>query len=251
MIDIFYPYFEQAATWQELRYSLRSIEKNFLFDFQVWIVGDLPPWIRPGSVRFIEHNRIEGIPENTTYDAITKLLLFCNHADTCLHFIRMYDDIYVLEPVDFPYVCQYKAMYPFEKIPVRFGIWWEQLKRSVEAVRQRGFPGWNTETHLPEFFNKEKIRWVVDVYQALEKRLLTSTLYFNTFYHHVTPQLFSKNFAVQCYDNIDNEFYTSPSGDLNVKFSGKKYLNHNNGGLNQNLKSFLENKFPDKSKFEI
>ena len=86
MIDVFYPYFETESTWHELRYSLRSIEKHFKFDFRVVIVGDLPCWIDPSSVLYIPHARIEGIHENTLYDAITKQLIFNAHPDTSLNF---------------------------------------------------------------------------------------------------------------------------------------------------------------------
>ena len=96
MIDVYYPFFEREANWHELRYSLRSIEKHFKFDFRVVITGDLPSWINPDSVLHIPHQRIEGIVQNTLYDAITKQLLFCQHPLTSSYFIRMYDDIYLL-----------------------------------------------------------------------------------------------------------------------------------------------------------
>ena len=99
MIDVYYPYFEREAIWEELRYSLRSIQNNLKTNFRVVIVGDLPRWINPVSVLHIPNNRIDGIPENTLYDAIAKQLIFCNHPDTSLQFIRMYDDIYLLKDI--------------------------------------------------------------------------------------------------------------------------------------------------------
>jgi hypothetical protein len=42
MVDVYYPYFEREALWEELRYSLRSIKKHLRFDYRVVIVGDLP-----------------------------------------------------------------------------------------------------------------------------------------------------------------------------------------------------------------
>jgi hypothetical protein len=77
MVDVYYPYVESEAKWQELKYSLRSIEKHFPFDFKVWLVGDLPEWIT--GVNYIPHKRCVGMQENTTYDAIAKFLSFCNH----------------------------------------------------------------------------------------------------------------------------------------------------------------------------
>jgi hypothetical protein len=250
MIDVYYPYFEREAAWEELRYSLRSIEKHFQFEFRVVIVGDLPRWIDPRSILYIPHERVEGIQENTLYDAITKQLLFNAHPDTSLHFIRMYDDIYLLKDVsliDFGF----KAMYGFDDVPQRQGTWWDQLYHTLSLLRSKGYKGWNTETHLPELFNKEKMQWIISAYGALENRLLTSSLYFNTFYPFALPILFCKDFAIQFYDNTVGPYYDSSEGDLLAKCDGKTYLNHNNAGLNANLKSFISACFPDKSRFEL
>ena len=251
MVDIYYPYFEREATWQELRYSLRSIEKYFKFDFRVVLVGDMPEWLNSSDVLYIPHERVEGICDNTLYDAITKQLIFCDHPDTSMYFIRMYDDIYILNDVDILEVGRFKAMYHSTEFPDRNGVWWHQLYHTREVLEQKGYTVWNTETHLPELFNKEKLRWVIDAYSALEKRLLLSTLYFNTFFPYSIPLRFSKDFAIQFYDDIDNDFYTSSRGDIPAKCKGKTYLNHNNAGLTPAVQNFLTHKFPTKSRYEL
>jgi len=250
MIEIFYPYFENESTWQELRYSLRSIECHFKFEYRVWLVGDLPAWINPGAINFIPHQRIEGIDQNTVYDAITKHLLFINHPDTGIHYVRMYDDIYLLKDVSLSDIGRFKAMYSFEQTPARTGTWWDQLSNTQTAVRQKGYPGWNCETHMPELFNKEKMNWIISVYQALENRLLTATLYYNTFDPFTQPLRFSKDYAIQFYDNVENRFYDTSWGDINKKCQGKTFLNHNNKGLSEPLKHFIESQFPTKSQYE-
>ena len=250
MIDIYYPYFEREARWEELRFSLRSMEQNFRTEFRVWIVGDLPAWINPETVHHIPHRRCEGMPENTTYDAITKLLLFINHPDTSIHFVRMYDDIYMLQPVMISDLTTFRAMFDYTDVPPRDGVWWDQLRRTLDAVIRKGYHGWNTETHLPEFFNKERMKWVIDAYDALSRRLLTSTLYFNTYFVEARPEMWPQCRGIQFYNNVDNDFYTSSTGDVAAKCAGKLFLNHNNAGLNDNLKRFIVASFPHKSRFE-
>lgn len=188
--------------------------------------------------------------ENTVYDAITKLLLFINHPDTGMNFIRIYDDMYLLSDVDLVEIGQFKAMYDHTEIPRRSGVWWDQLRRTIEVVLHKGYPGWNTETHLPELFNKEKMRFVIDAYHALERRFLTSTLYYNTFYFNCSPRLYKDCRAVQFYNNENSRFYLSSDGNLKEKCEGMLYLNHNNAGLNNNLKQFLSARYPHKSPFE-
>jgi hypothetical protein len=250
MVDVYYPYFHREAVWEELRYSIRSLEKHLKEEFRLWIVGDLPEWLDLDAIYFMNHKRCEGMDQNTVFDAIQKLLLYLNHPNAAEQFIRMYDDIYLLDDVDLLEIGKFKAMYPYDKIPKRYEKWWGQLYRSVDAVRLKGYPGWNTETHLPELFYRDKMKWIIDTYKALERRLLTSTLYFNAFFAGQEPILFKDCRGIQFYNNQDNEYYTSSKGDLDEKCKGMLYLNHNNAGLNDNLKSFLQHRFPDKSRFE-
>ena len=249
MVDVYYPYYLQASVWNELKYSLRSLESFLLEDFRVWIVGDLPDWIR--DVEHIPHTRCEGMNQNTTFDAITKLLLFCNHPDTLDEFIRMYDDIYLISPVDRHEIGKVKAMYDWQGINHHnYDIWYQQLIRTMKAVIHRGFHGWNTESHFPELFDKVYMRNIIHSYKALENRFLTSTLYFNTVFPDVKPEIFRKDYGIQFFFGRDTDYYTSNQGDLFEKCMHKKYLVHNNGGLNDNLKHFLETMFPSKSRFE-
>jgi len=249
MVDVYYPYYLQASKWQELKYSLRSLESFLLEDFRVWIVGDLPDWIR--GVEHIPHKRCEGMSQNTTFDAITKQLLFCNHPDTNDEFIRMYDDIYLIAPVDRHEIGKVKAMYDWQGVNHHnYDTWYQQLIRTMKAVMSRGFHGWNTESHFPELFDKVYMRNIIMDYEALENRFLTSTLYFNTVFPDVKPEIFCKDYGIQFFFGQDTEYYTSNQGDLFFKCLHKKYLVHNNSGLNDNLKHFLETMFPSKSRFE-
>lgn len=248
MIDVFYPYFAREAIWEELRYSLRSLEKHFKQDFRVWIVGDLPVWAI--NIRHIPHTRSEGMRENSTYDAIKKLILFCEHWDTSDLFIRMYDDMYLIEDVTLEDLSQYKAMFGYAAIPKRDGVWWDQLRRTLLEVIKKGYPGWNTETHFPEVFEKINMLDIIEDYDALNKRLLTSSLYFNIVFSQERPVFFHECRGIQFYNNEDNKYYTSSTGDLHKKCTGMRFLNHNNSGLNDNLKQFLMDRFAEKSRFE-
>jgi len=251
MIDVFYPYYEKASTWNELKYSLRSLEKNLKAEFRVWIVGDLPAWIR--NVNHIAHTRCEDIMEETTFDAVSKMILFCKHAETSEKFIRMYDDILLIAPVDEPYVSQVKAMYDGEGVnEFNYGVWYQQLHRTMSAVVRKGYHGWNHETHFPEVFEKNWMLPVIGMYNALENRFLTSTLYFNTIFPDVFPIVFNRDHGdgIQFFGR-DSQFYHSSNGYLKSKCREKKYLVYNDEGLNDNLKSFIEWMFPEKSNFEL
>lgn len=250
MIDVFYPYLESASTWQELRYSLRSLEKNLKAEFRVWIVGDLPTWIR--NVNHIPHIRSQVDWNICIYDAVSKMYAFCNHPQTSERFIRMYDDICLIGPVDEAYVSKIKAMYDWGKVnECNYSVWYQQLNESMKAVIKKGYHGWNHETHFPEVFEKNWMLTVIGMYMARERRLLTSTLYYNTIFPDVFPEVFDRDRGdgIQFFGK-DSQFYHSSNGYLKSKCDGRKYLVYNDEGLNDNLKSFIEWMFPDPSRFE-
>ena len=93
MIGVYYPYLASASRWEELRYSLRSLDKYLKEDFEVWIVGDLPEWIR--NVKHIPHQKTEMTNAGVTYDAVSKLKLYIDNHESPDQFLRMYDDVYL------------------------------------------------------------------------------------------------------------------------------------------------------------
>lgn len=249
MIDVFYPYFQREAKWDELRYSLRSLEKHFKEPFRIFLVGDIPDWCT--NVIHIPHTRSEGMKENTTYDAISKMLRYMNDPQSGGEFIRMYDDTYMISDVTIEKLQEVKAMCYLNDLPPQLtGTWAEQLRRTLQAVIEKGYPGINTESHFPEYFIKKLMLEIIDHYKALENRYLVSTLYHNTCFSWSIFHFFKKDYGIQFYGGDDGVWKCSNEGDLKEKCADKLYLNHNNAGLNDNLKQFLMNRFPDKSIFE-
>jgi len=257
MIDVYYPFFLREAIWEELRYSVRSVCKHLKESFRLVIVGDRPSWLDDHHrCLFLSHHRSEGMPENTTFDAITKLLLYLN-GNRSEEFIRIYDDVCLLSDITRKDIDTPRALFSMSEMPNRGGIWWEQLRRTLEVVAEKrrremsNFPVWNHETHFPECFNADIMLRVIDDFHALKNRLLTSSLYWNTFFPSQNPVMFKKDWAIQFYNNQDAKYYTSSEGDLKKKCSGKHFLNYNNTGLNENLKRFLMQRFPEKCMYEL
>lgn len=256
MIDVYYPFFQREAIWEELRYSVRSVCLHLKEPFRLVIIGDKPAWLNDNpNCLFIYHQRSEGMKENATFDAITKLTIFLQLQSRSEDFIRMYDDTYLLNDVSIQELKVPKALYEASKLPDRTGTWWEQLRKTLAAVnklnveKQIYSPIWNYETHFPDCFSAEKMLKVIEDYGALKNRLLTGTLYFNTWSKEL-PLLFRKDWAIQFYNNEDNQFYSSSTGNLDEKCQDKYFLNHNNAGLNDNLKRFLMKRFHKKCMFE-
>lgn len=249
MIDVYYPYYHNESKWEELRYSLRSIDKHLKEDYQVYIIGDKPEWIQ--NVVFISHKRNNEIAETCTYDAISKLQLFLEQPGTSQAFIRMYDDICLLQDMTRSPIAVFRAMYDLNSFKCSgVSFWFEQLERTLNALKSNGLTTWNTETHLPELFYKEGMKEVFKKFNPLQNRFLTSSLYFNYWYTEQQPVIEKRTHGAKFYGDY-KEYNYPPEVDPAECCSGKLFLNYNNAGLTDKLKTFIEKRFPEKSKFEI
>jgi hypothetical protein len=87
-----YVYICRKGDNEELRYSIRSLEKN-LPDVNVWVVGYKPKWyvgnfipVKDISTKF-----------NNIHNALEKI---ANHPDIADEFVLMNDDFFILKPMD-------------------------------------------------------------------------------------------------------------------------------------------------------
>ena len=251
-----YPWVKGEDRIDELKYSLRSLEKNFKEPFEVFIVGDLPEWIC--NVHHIPAERQTGMFENVAYDAIYKILKVCDCPDVNSYFIRMYDDIYLLQEMGFREISVIRALYDWSKKPAGDGTpsltWQRQRDRTMAALQAKGHPTWNTETHLPEVYLKSVLKWVLEEFNALENRYLISSLYHNVVLcNSEKPKIISKaTYDKAGFYGVNSEFSYSMAdhGAIMNLLLKKLFLNHNNPGLSPGLEVAIKDYFHYKSKFE-
>jgi hypothetical protein len=223
-----------GSFWQcnELRYSLRSIEKNFTNLGNVWIVGHKPKWLK--NVNFIKMK--DG--QNRGANIINKIMRCCEEERLTAEFVRMSDDQYFLKKVN-----KIDSYYTYDMEGVRFDLrgkrkeWFMRLNNARRYLRKRGHTAYNYETHFPMLVNKFRfieIMGGVDYESALYP---TNSIYFNiaNLTHKKTPDWMAK-------------FYKEdvPMSEI----AGKTFLGHDDLGLSYALQDKLKELFPDKSGFE-
>jgi len=260
MIGVYYPYLESAGAWEELRYSLRSLEMFFREEYEVWIVGDLPDWIQ--NVRHIPHTKKAILNAGCTYDAVSKLKAYIECEESPNVFVRMYDDVYLTGERTLKQMQITRYLFTNDELNSRefmsgSVIWRDQVYKSSDVLVKLGYPGYMTETHCPEVFMKHKMRGIFEVFDPLENRLLTSTLYFNVFPYE--QMLKDRKVERALFYGYENDFSYGPGECEPVEtrlnrvsriITGKYYLNHNDDGLDNCLKKFIQGMYPDKCRFE-
>lgn len=253
MIDVFYQYLFNQEKWQELKYSLRSLDAHLKSPYRVWIVGDMPDWIK--NVNHIPHQRTNDVWCSKCLSANEKIELVFNHHEIGESLLEMSDDHYFLHDITEKDLDIYLAVNHSSNLNhTSSGIHKELLLETFKSLTAAKKSTWNCETHTPRLYSKILLQEVFEKYQPKENRLLASTLYFNEVYNEVKPHVMQKPDKYKAgFYGLDNEysFKSTNTAEIQTILSGKTFLNHNDDGWSVSLAKVIEDRFPDKSKFEI
>lgn len=226
--------------FDELRYSLRSLS-NFKDLGKVFIVGHDPFWTK----NVIHIPSTDSYRSNKDGNLISKIILACTHEDLSEQFINFSDDQFLIEPVtkqdfEFPII---------ENKHIEFGSgkkinkWQRRLRRTIEALKEKGHRYDCYESHVPVMLNKSDYPTILFSYPYGEDiGMCGNTLYFNS-----KGIVGRKNRVIM--SRLDRKF--SSQSELK-RFIGKaKFLNVVGRHVNETFKQYLKNKFPKKSVYEI
>lgn len=236
-MDVVYPYIKDGSHWNEneLRHSLRSLDKYFLNIGEVFIVGHKPSWTK--GVVHIECD--DPYPDNKGANIINKLIVACKDDQISSDFLFMSDDQYMLVPmrskdIETYYVSNLKN----QKLSKGNKFWMKCLKNMRSAMEREGLPCYNFEPHTPVIINKRKY-WSTMMNYDYENTLYpTLSIYFNTVLSHHKPLP----------DNYRARF-SKDEISLDI-ISGKQFLYHNDLGLSYALQQEIKRLFPKRCRFE-
>lgn len=144
---------------EELRYSLRSIEKNMLYD-NVWVVGGKPDWYSGNYIAVEQDSR--------KYENARKnLKAIVNSSEISENFILMNDDFFVINRVDkVPYL--YSGTLASKINDLKDGIgpnipYIHMLTLTNRVIKKLGIKEpLDYELHTPMIMNKVKLASVID-----------------------------------------------------------------------------------------
>lgn len=161
---------------EELRYSLRSIEKNWGPHGKVWIFGGCPDGLKPDRFVPVEMT-MPGKWENT--HRLMRIICECNEISEDFWFFN--DDFFVMQPTSEFMPQQFNGMLQNTIEDVEYwsgGVtyWTEQLRILINWAEREGFGTVNYEVHKPMLINRRKMLAVMERYPDV---LFTRSLYGN------------------------------------------------------------------------
>lgn len=240
-----YPYMAQLAQGNELKYSIRSLQKFCNFDFDVVIVGDKPNWY---NGKHVETGKVRNVDYAKAFDINQKMKAIFESTLVPDNFFYIYDDVYCVNPCELSDFEKVIAMDYLPKSPqkTRFGgstKWMKLLTDTRNAIKTEDV--WSYETHLPRMFNKGHLELVMNSYGVWLKPLLISTLYYNELFDKPDVILTDKNdYKAGIYQKMNAQ-------SIEAACKGKKWMNNTENAWSNYLDRFLANLLPESSKFEI
>lgn len=234
-LQFVWPYWHAGANGDEIRFSVRSVEKFFDGESRCTIIGDRPPWF---SGHCISQKKV---PKNTSNrgfrDTLSKLWTAANSSEINSGFLWMMDDIYFLKKFSFEQISAPMAE-PFHNAS---GNTWQRLKKqTMEVLSALGHTTHDYATHLPHYVEREKIKAMFDVFNLHDRILIWEILYGNTYRespHRSRPFL--------------TRLYTPISSKTEIPFlTEASVMNHTASAWNEYLRRFLIELLPDKSPSE-
>lgn len=218
----------------ELRYSLRSIEKYLSGYDKVFIVGECPDWLT--NVIHIPFNESGHASKNI----LDKILLACNDERVSNDFMFFNDDFFLIAPVKtngYPFFFQNQL--PKEnKNPDNY--YYEYLVNTHAELKKRGLPVFNFDVHHPIIYNKQKFKEILAEYD-FSKKLVIKSIYCN---HLRIQGKFIGDMKIKGAIKIHN--IVTILKNRHIFSTGNACLTD----PNSDLPNYIKNQYPIPSKFE-
>jgi len=241
-IDLVYKINDSSRTKNlELRYSLRSVEKNFPDAGNIWIIGYCPDFVDKSKVGFLEFPDTFS-HKNKDANIIQKLSVACSIPEISYEFLNMSDDFIFLKKTylsffDFPLFNN--SLVKNERDYGHLKFFDKRVIKTREILRNSGFNQDVYEAHLPYKINKNYASYVMRWPYHDGIGYNGNTLFFNTSRangrHTEKYDVLRLNSAEDQMDELEKY----------------RFLNFNHFAENQSLFDTLNILFPKKSKWEL
>jgi hypothetical protein len=221
----------QGSKWEnnELRFTLRSIEKHLTGFDEVMIAGDhLPDWLT--GVDKVEFGDVSRFAAINTLEKVKQCLRYTN-AD---QFLLSYDDVFLNKNFiadEFP---DYYNGELNNFLKMR-GDYKTSCMKTFKWLKERGFKTKKFGVHCPFLFNRNLFIEVTKMFKNEEPGLLYKSIYGNLC--TVNPE-FKKDIIINLPLNLPGNLSTLP------------FYSIRDGKVNYLMQNFFQEQFPNKSQFE-
>lgn len=216
----------------ELRFSLRSVEKHLKGEKRVFIVGYKPDWIQnvihiPAEDKF-RHEKEKNI--------FHKISVACQDERISDDFIFFNDDHFLLKDLtEIPY---YHREGLEEFVKGRATTYKISANNTLNVLKAKGKPTLNYDVHAPIVYNKSKFLELREYNWNIRYGMIVKSLYCN---HHGVEGEFLTDCKIQEAMTIEN---------LEARIKDRPVFSIGDRAICQTFNRFMEGLYPEKSIFE-
>jgi hypothetical protein len=245
MLNVYYPYIE--SKWgEELKYSIRSLEQYFKENFRIIILGNPPKYLNSSKIVIYEENYINNVLNQYGYPISDFKMPQSKHFFACMNekenseYLWMMDDVYFLNDIDTNVFRKNYIVQDLTGIKNRNNSkWGKKLWSTADYLKSHGYSIYNFETHIPYLYNSSKMRETFEFFSRCNSWLI------NTAYHNYHKYINN----LELIKDKRLGFYGRKK-DIPNNINNYLFLNHDDNGLSNKLKTLIINRFNKKSKYE-
>lgn len=176
-VDIVY-ILGKGSLWSnnEIKHSLRSVDRFLKNKNRVFIIGELPSFVR-NVIHIPCDDAFDGHEKNIT----NKILKACNTTEISSNFLLFNDDHFLLKEVEankFPYLYKEDLAVTIESRK-RDDEYKEALKNTYQLLKSKKVSTKNFDGHIPILYNKDTFRKIFNDIDWKNKEYVIKSVYCN------------------------------------------------------------------------
>lgn len=178
------PYLPGEGQGRELEYALAGWQRHFKEDHLIVLVGDGVSTLARPDVVAIDSPRVEARDGQYRQhlDYVSCFRKVREVFPDSKGYIRVADDCYAVRDFDMTDVLTRKCIGTLGRNPVAIpGTWMGDLERTRQRLVADGFPTVNYTTHLPQWFEWDKMARLWERYGMDETSYVDENLYYNIY----------------------------------------------------------------------
>lgn len=229
-IDIVFPLGKGSVfDNNEIRLSLRSIEKYLTGYRNIYIVGEYPKWLK--NCYHIPMHDTEKVSDK---NIMLKLKAACNHPDISESFIMFNDDHYLLKPFHAPTFPYFYHKNISDYIKLRHGDHYGRRSLNTQShLKAKGLPTKYFDCHTPIIYQKK----------AFIEHVVNSPDWENTWHGFILKSLYANSMQIEGVPiPEDPKYQIPPSKPIDILSTYPM--------VSAAMQRFLFEKFPQPCTFE-
>lgn len=219
----------------ELRKSILSVQRNVPGTHKITVIGERPAWYDGHHIK-LPSIRMRVPTGHLPFRDTQNKLVHAAHSDEIDEsFIWMMDDVYFLKPTTIEEICR-PIFDPWYRVNTKT-IWHQLIRITFAALQKQGKSNLQYATHLPHYFEKDRLRDMFAIYDYPKTLLLFENLYRN---HYENPDI-----AIP-YTGFLRRLLIPASVSI-LQGIKENVLNYQSKCYTPQMKSFLEQQFPEET----